>query len=114
MPPRLPDQHQIAGIDRHAEVLDAPADRFNRRRDDVAPVGDRGGAEHNDQFGAGFQNLIHGLGDGALLVRHAALGDDAGAGRRQAILVTRKVFSTTLIGEEPSSSVETTPTFLIV
>ena len=46
------DQQQIAGIDRHAEMLDAPADGLDRRRDHVAPVGDRGGAEHDDELGA--------------------------------------------------------------
>ena len=80
---RLPDQHQIAGIDRHAEMLDLAADRLDRRRDHVAAVGDGGSAEHHDQLGAFLEHLIDRLGDRALLVRHAALGDDAGAGRRQ-------------------------------
>jgi len=31
-------QHQIAGIDRHAEVFDRAADRLDGSRNDVAPV----------------------------------------------------------------------------
>ena len=69
-PPRLPDQHQIAGIDRHAEMLDAAADRLDRGRDHVAPVGDGGRAEHDDEFGAFLQHLVDRLGERALLVRH--------------------------------------------
>ena len=52
------DQHQIAGIDRHAEMLDLAADRFDRGRDHVAPVGDGRGAEHDDQLGAGLEHLV--------------------------------------------------------
>ena len=51
-PPARADHQQIAGIDRHAEMLDAAADRFQRRRDDVAAVGDGRSAEHDDEFGA--------------------------------------------------------------
>ena len=32
-PRAVPDQHQIAGIDRHAEMLDPPADRLDRGRE---------------------------------------------------------------------------------
>src|SRR5262249_22831438 len=39
VPRRGRDQHEIAGIDRHAEMLDLAADRLDRRRDDVALVG---------------------------------------------------------------------------
>jgi hypothetical protein len=35
------DQHEIAGVNRHAEMLDAPADRLDCRWDHVAPIGDR-------------------------------------------------------------------------
>ena len=45
-------QQQIAGIDRHAEPLDAPADRLDCGRNDVAPVGDRGGAERDQRVAA--------------------------------------------------------------
>ena len=114
LPARLPDQHQIAGIDRHAEMLDASADRFDRRRDHVAAVGDGGGAEHHDQFGAFFQHLIDRLGDRA--PARAARGARRRCWRRPAPgdpAVTRRVFSTTLAAR-PGSNVETTPTFLIV
>ena len=80
---RLADQHQVAGIDRHAEMLDLAAHRLDRRRDHVAAVGDRGGAEHDDQLGAGLEHLVDGALERGRLVRHAALGDDLGAGRRQ-------------------------------
>ena len=98
---RLADQHQIAGIDRHAEMLDRAADRFDRRRDHVAPVGDRRGAEHDDQLGAGSCSTSSiALRERALLVRHAPLGDDGGAGRRDArSRVTCSVFSITFGGK---------------
>ena len=94
-------------------MLDAAADRLDRGRDHVAPVGDGGGAEHHHQLGALLQHLVDRLGERALLVRHPALGDDLGAGRRQPLLVTRSVLSTTLAAS-PGSSVETTPTFVIL
>ena len=76
------DHQQIAGIDRHAEMLDAAADGFERRRDDVAAVGDRGGAEHDGQLGAGLEHLVERARERGALVRHAPLGDDGW--RRQA------------------------------
>ena len=79
-------EQQVAGIDRHAEMLDAPADRLNRGRDHVATVGDRGRAEHDHEFGALAQHLFDRLRQRGLLMRHAALGDDGGAGRREALL----------------------------
>ena len=83
-PARRADQQQIAGIDRHAEMLDLAACRFDRRRNDVAAVGDRRGAEHDHQLGAALAAPRRcALGERVLLVRHAPLGDDAGAGRRQ-------------------------------
>ena len=77
------DQQQIAGIDRHAEMLDRAADLGDRGRDHVAPVGDRGRAEHDHQFGAEAEQFLDRFRQSGLVVRHAALGDDAGAGRRQ-------------------------------
>jgi hypothetical protein len=83
LPARAPsDQHQIAGIDRHAEMHDLAAGRLDRRRDHVAPVGDGRSAEHDHQLGAGFEHLVDGARERSLFVRHAALGNDAGAGRR--------------------------------
>ncbi len=43
-----PEHHQIAGIDRHAEMHHLAARRRQRRRDDVAAVDDGRGAEHQD------------------------------------------------------------------
>ena len=63
-----------------------PADRVDRGRDHVAPVGDRGCAEHDHEFGALAQHLLDRLGERRLLVRHAPLGDDGGAGGREALL----------------------------
>ena len=80
------DQEQIAGIDRHAEMLDATADRLDRGRNHVAPVGDCRSAEHDHQLGALPQHLVDRLGKRALLVRDAPLGDDGGAGGGEALL----------------------------
>ena len=81
------------------------ADRFDRRRDHVAPVGDGGGAEHDDQLGARLQHLVDRLRERVLLVRHAALGDDRGAGRRQPLLRSPcSVFSITLVASPGSTS----------
>ncbi len=79
----VPDQHQVAGIDRHAEMLDLAAHRLDRGRNNIAAVGDGGGAEHHHQLGALLQHFVDGLGHSALLMGHAALGDDDSAGRRQ-------------------------------
>ena len=72
----IADQQQIAGIDRHAEMLDLAADLFERRRNHVAPVGDRGCSEHDHQFGAEPEQFLDRRGKRRLLVRHAAFGDD--------------------------------------
>ena len=82
---RCGNQQEIAGINRHAEMLDASADRLDRGRDHVAPVGDRGGAEHDDQLGALAEHLLDGARQRALLVRHAPLGHDAGARRAPSV-----------------------------
>ena len=79
------DHHQVAGIDRHAEMLDHAADILQRRRDHVAAVGDRGSAEHHHQFRTGFEHLVDRLGERRALMRHAPLGDDRGAGGRQPV-----------------------------
>jgi hypothetical protein len=84
LPARLADHHQVAGIDRHAEMLDLAADRFQRRGDDVAAVGDGRRAEHDDQFGTGLEHFVDGFRQRCLLVRHALFGDDCRAGRRDA------------------------------
>ena len=80
------DQHQVAGIDRHAEVLDPPADRFHRGGNHVAPVGNRRRAEHHNKLRASVENLVQRLRQRSLIVRHAALGDDARSGRSQPLL----------------------------
>ena len=51
-PRDIADQHQVAGIDRHAEMLDRAAGRLDRGRDDIAPVGDGRRAEHEHELGA--------------------------------------------------------------
>ncbi len=90
-------------------MLDAPADRLDRGRDHVAPVGNGGGAEHDHELGALAQHLVDRLGERACLVRHAALGDDAAPAGASRSSVTFRVFSITLAAS-PGSSVETTPT----
>ena len=70
------EQQQIARIDRHAEMLDPSADRLDRGRDDIAPVGDGGRAEHDDELGAFAQHLLDRL-------RERALARAARAARRR-------------------------------
>ena len=79
------DHQQITGIDRHAEMLDMAADRFERRGDHVAAIGDGRGAEHDGQFRAGLEHFVERARQRRALVRHAPLGNDGGAGRRQAL-----------------------------
>ena len=83
VPGRRADQKQIAGIDRHAEMLDAAADRLERRGDHVAPVGDGGGAEDDDHLGALPEHILERARERLRLVRHAPFGNDRGAGRRK-------------------------------
>ena len=80
------DEQKIAGIDRHAEMLDAPADRRDRGGDDVASVGNGGRPKHDDELGALPQHLLDRGCERALLMRHATLRDDAGARGCQAFL----------------------------
>src|SRR5262249_50506853 len=72
------DQEEIAGIDRHAEMLDGAANARYRSRDHVAAIGNGGSAEHDDEFRAKREQLVDGGRQRLLLVRHAALGDDGG------------------------------------
>ncbi len=78
------DHQEIAGIDRHAEMLDAAADRLQRSRDHIATVGDRRRAEHDHELGTGLEHLVERARQRRAFMRHAPLGDDRGAGRRQA------------------------------
>ena len=77
------DHQEIARIDRHAEMLDAAADRLQRRRNDVAAVGNRRGAEDDRELGAAGEHLLERARQRGALVRHAAFGNDGGTGRRQ-------------------------------
>ena len=81
----IADHQQIAGIDRHAEMLDPAADRFQSRRDHVAAIGDGGSAEHDGHFRAGLEHLIQSARERLAFMRYPALGDDRGAGRRQPV-----------------------------
>ncbi len=67
-------------------MLDATADRLDRRGDYVATVGDRRRPEHQHELGAVREHFFDRLGERGLLVRHTPLGDDLGAGRRQPLL----------------------------
>ena len=64
-------------------MLDPAADLRDRGRDDVAAVGDRGCAEHDHELGTEAEQFLDRCREISLIVRHAALGDDAGTGRRQ-------------------------------
>ncbi len=52
---------QIAWIDRHAEMIDDAAGSLDRRRDDVAPVGNGAGAGDQQQIGRICQRLADGV-----------------------------------------------------
>ena len=77
------DQQQIAGIDRHAEMLDA-----SRRSPRPRPGSRRAGRRWRRRRTPGRARRPRrstssiALASGLLLVRHASLGDDAGAGGR--------------------------------
>ena len=81
---RLADQHQVARIDRHAEVFDVTAYRFDGRRDDVAAIGYRGSAKNDDELGAGLEQFVDCACQRGLIVRHSLLGDDGRTGWRNA------------------------------
>ena len=46
----MPEQQQIARIDRHAEMIDRAAGRLDRGRDHIAAVDDRRGAVDQEQI----------------------------------------------------------------
>ncbi len=83
--PSAAEQQQVAGIDRHAEPFDAPADRLDRGRNDVAPVGDRRRAEH-DQRVAPIGEPSRASPPAVDFVRDALVRDDPRARGRQARL----------------------------
>src|SRR5262249_24577027 len=109
------DEQEIAGIDRHAEMLDAPADRRDRGGDHVAPVGDGGRPGHDDELRALPEHVLDrarqrgprpGGRRGAAPPRLSATMLARAGARRSS--VTFKVFSMTLPAR-PGNSVETTP-----
>ena len=64
-------------------MLDGAADAGDRRRNHVAPVGDRGRAEHDHEFRTKAEQFLDRGLQRRLVMRHATLGNDGGAGRRQ-------------------------------
>ena len=110
VPWRSAEQQQIAGIDRHAEPLDAPADRLDRGRNHVAAVGDRRGAEHDQRVGCRRSAVASALASGpvscgdALLRRRCARRSAPAAPRARARSWRRSRAS------GPAAVVETTPT----
>ena len=66
-------------------MLDLPVRRFDRSRDDVAPIGDCGCPEDDHKLGAGGERFVQGLRERSGVVWHASLGDDARPGGRQAL-----------------------------
>ena len=91
----------------------APPILGDRRRNHVAPVGDRGSAEHDHQFRAETEQFLDRRRQRGLVMRHAALGDDGGARGRQPLRRHPQGFSTTF-GASPGSKVETMPTRLMM
>ena len=77
------NQQQIAGVDRHAEMLDGTADPRNRGRDHVAAIGDGRRSEHDNEFGAKAKQLLDRGSECGLLMRHPALGDDRSTSGRE-------------------------------
>ena len=96
---RIRDQHQIARIDRHAEMLDAPADRFDRRGDHVARSAIADAPNTTTSLGAGLEHLVERLRERLGLVRHALLGDDRRAGGRETLRGDPQGLLDHLVGE---------------
>ena len=75
------EQHEIAGIDRHPEMIDAAAGEFDTRRDHVAAVDDGRGAENQNRRAALFQKLTHRVRHGLFVVAAADFPGQATAQR---------------------------------
>ncbi len=82
--PVAAEHEQITRIDGHAEVLDHAADALERRRDHVAAIHDRRGAEGEDRRAAVRQQLSERLGHRDLVVIAADLGGERAAGGGEA------------------------------
>ena len=65
-------QHQVAGVDRHAEMVDGAAAASIAGRDHVAPVGDGRGARHKHHVAALIPPVADRVGDLAGRVSAAA------------------------------------------
>ncbi len=79
-----PEKQQVARIDRHAEMIDRAARRFDRGRDDVAPVRDRRCPEDDQQI-LRWNELDAALEPGHPFVRDLDVGRDDRPGRDEAI-----------------------------
>ena len=64
-------------------MLDDAADACDRRRNHVAPVGNRGRTEYDHELRAETKQFLDRGRQRRLIMRHAALGDDGGAGGSQ-------------------------------
>ncbi len=81
----LGDEKKIAGIDRHAEMLDAASGGLDRGGNDVAPIGNGRGAEDDHDVGRSGERAAKRLGERLRLMRHALLEDDDRFGGLEAL-----------------------------
>ena len=92
-------------------MFDLAPDSFDCRGNHVAAIGDGRSAKHDHQFGAGIKHLIDRARERSLIMRHAPLGKNGRAGRRNARCRDLERLLNDL-GRKPGSSVDTTPILL--
>ena len=82
----MAEQQQIAGIDRHAEMIDPAAGRHDRRRDHIAPVEDRRGAVDQQHLDPVAECVANPCSEFAGRMGAALLEDERAAERREPAL----------------------------
>ena len=108
LPSSPAEQQQIAGIDRHAEMLDRAAGRHDARRDDVAAIDDRRGAGDQQEIAILGLQLAECGGDGVGVVRAAALADQGCRATEPLPVVSDRLVEDLVL--EPGRRVWTKPT----
>jgi len=93
--PRAPSSQEVAGIDRHAEMIDPPAEGFDRGRESLAPVGGSRGAE-NQQHVHGAPCLKAPWPERSFFMGDALIAHDARPAGSSRASNTRIVLATTL------------------
>ena len=105
----LGEQQQIAGIDRHAEPFDASSDRLDRGGNDVAAVGDGGGAEQRSSASLPSISRASALASGPTSCGTVSCADDPRSRRREARLEHPQGLRDDAGLEARAAVVETTP-----